>query len=987
MKRIFTLSLIAGVAAIYFLAGRFGLSLAFVHMSASAVWPPSGIALAAVLLLGYRVWPGIFIGAFLVNFDVSGSVLASLPIATGNTLEALLGAYLINRFANGHRAFERARDIFKFIVLAASVSTAVSATIGTTSLMATGLAEWNSYMPIWLTWWLGDATGDLIVAPAILLWATNWKIHWHPKRALEFAALMTATVTLGAAVFGGLSYWNIQNYSVGFLLLPLVIWFAFQFSGREASTVTLLLSAIAIWGTTHGFGPFAAMEVNESLLLLQIFSAIVAMTSLVFAAIIAEQRRAETALRESEEHYRIVTETATDVVVTMDVNSTITFISTAAEKVFGYPSSELIGRSLTALMPAAVRDVHSAALARYLKTGKRHIPWTAMEIPGLHRLGYEIPLEISFGEFKQDGKHLLIGIMRDVTERKRAEEAQHWLATIVESTSDAVIGKTLDGTILSWNHAAEQMYGYTAKEAIGHPITMLAPPERHAEVAQFLIRIRNGERIQNYETERVRKDGKRLYVSLTISPIKDAAGAIRGASAIARDITDRKRAEERIRYLAQHDSLTGLPNRNLFRDRIGQVIVHARRAREQVAVLFLDLDGFKHINDSLGHQIGDRLLRMAARRLQGCLREGDTVARLGGDEFILSLPGLADSNDAILISNKILEALREPFLIEQHELHLTGSIGISLYPADGEDVETLLRAADTAMYHAKEKGRDNYQFFTAHLNDAARRRLNIANRLHRALENNEFSLYYQPEIHLGSGRVFAAEALVRWRRPELGLIAPNEFIKVAEETGLIVPLGEWALREAAGQLRQWHDAGFPDLRMTVNLSPQQLRRPGFVELVKAVLQENRLSPTSLDLEITEGILMAHSQENLHFLQQLSDVGVRLVVDDFGVGYSSLGYLQRFPIHALKIDQSFVNGVGLDPNDTALVTAIIAIAHSLNLEVVAEGVESEEQATFLRAHGCEAAQGFYYSQPISAEAFIELLRTRTFSTSPASGVSV
>ncbi|MBI3899398.1 MAG: EAL domain-containing protein [Gammaproteobacteria bacterium] len=560
-------------------------------------------------------------------------------------------------------------------------------------------------------------------------------------------------------------------------------------------------------------------------------------------------------------------------------------------------------------------------------------------------------------------------------EYQRAEESQRWLATIVESSSDAILSQTPDGIILSWNQAAEHIYGYSAAEAVGQPISMLVSPECTDEEQHFLERLRQGERILHHETECVRKDGKRIYVSLTISPIKDAVGTIRGASVIARDITDRKRVEERIRYLAQHDTLTGLPNRILFRDRIGQAIAHAQRNQRMVAVLFLDLDGFKHINDSLGHQVGDRLLRMTARRLQRCLRDGDSVARLGGDEFVVCLPNLLENDDARHIAEKLLVALRDSFFIEHDELHISGSIGISLYPADGLDAEVLMRAADTAMYHAKEKGRNNFQYFTPHLNKAAERRLVIANRLHNALERGELTLEYQPQVELGSGRIYAAEALLRWRQADLGKISTSEFIKIAEETGLIVPIGEWVLRQACLQLRTWRDAGARDLRIAVNLSPQQFRRVGLPELAASVLQESGLTADALEMEITEGVLMTQSLENFAVLEQLAKAGVRLAIDDFGTGYSSLAYLQRFPIDTLKIDQSFVPGIGRDANDTAIVSAVIAMAHSLHLKVVAEGVETAEQAAFLKARSCDGAQGFYYSEPVSAEAFGAMLGQR------------
>lgn len=443
-------------------------------------------------------------------------------------------------------------------------------------------------------------------------------------------------------------------------------------------------------------------------------------------------------------------------------------------------------------------------------------------------------------------------------------------------------------------------------------------------------------------------------------------------AALQQEIAERKLAEEHIRYLAHYDALTGLPNRVLLEDRLKQAIAHGHRNDTQVAALFIDLDYFKHINDSMGHRVGDRLLRAVAHRLQACLREGDSVARLGGDEFVLSLPLLADSNDAAAVAHKVLDALNQTFLIDEHELHISASIGISLYPGDGTTVEALMRAADTAMYHAKEKGRRNYQFFTQALNMAVQQRVALEKRLRQAFAHNEFALYYQPQVDIPSGKIFSAEALLRWQQPDKAPISCSAFISIAEETGLILSIGEWVLRQACYQLRQWHEEGHRELHMAVNLSPNQFYQPDFLNTVKEIIDASGISAECLDLEITEGILLQRNDDNVAMLHQLSSMGIQLSVDDFGTGYSSLAYLQRFPVDALKIDQSFVREINCDPNATALVAAIISMAHSLELKVLAEGVETAEQIEFLQAHGCLLAQGYYYSEAVSADAFATLL---------------
>ena len=560
-------------------------------------------------------------------------------------------------------------------------------------------------------------------------------------------------------------------------------------------------------------------------------------------------------------------------------------------------------------------------------------------------------------------------------ERERSDEAlrerESRIRRLVDSNIIGVEFWDVHGGIWDANDALLRMLGYTRADLEAGRVNWMSmtPPEFQALDERVLEEIRRTGSCTPFEKEYLHRDGRRV-------PVLIAGAAFEGTPergvAFVLDLTERKRAEERIRHLAQHDSLTGLPNRDLFRDRVGQAIAHAHRNHLQIALLFVDLDRFKDINDTLGHQVGDRLLRIAARRLQRCLREDDSVARLGGDEFVICLSALNDGREAMPIADKVLAALRRRFRVNGHELHVSGSVGISLYPENGHDAETLMRAADTAMYHAKEKGRDNVQFFVPRLNEVAQRRLTVAGRLRQALQRGEFALHYQPQMNLHTGRVYSAEALIRWQAADMCTVAPLEYIRIAEETGLIAPLGEWVLRQACQQVRRWRDAGHPELRVTVNLSPHQLRQSGFADFARRVLEECRLPPDALEFELTEGLFMMYSQENVTALGRLARMGVRLAIDDFGTGYSSLSYLQRFPISVLKIDQSFVSGIGMDPNDTAIVAAIIAMAESLKLEVVAEGVETADQVQYLKSQHCYAAQGFFYSKALPAPEFTALI---------------
>jgi diguanylate cyclase (GGDEF)-like protein/PAS domain S-box-containing protein len=570
-------------------------------------------------------------------------------------------------------------------------------------------------------------------------------------------------------------------------------------------------------------------------------------------------------------------------------------------------------------------------------------------------------------------------LIAEVEERRRIEVTlrrnEIRMRRLVEANIIGVYFWEADGKIAEANDAFLRLLGYTQEEVQAGEVRWdrISAPEYQAETDRGMVELRETGRFSPYEKEYLRKDGTRVPILIGGAVISRRR---KTGVAFVLDLSERKRAEERIRYMADHDALTGLPNRALLRDRLQQALAHGARTKTQVAVMFIDLDYFKHINDSLGHEVGDCLLRHVAERLLHCVREGDSVARLGGDEFVLALPLIGESGDVAMVAEKVLEALDAPFLCGDHELHISGSIGISVFPDDGKDVETLMRTADTAMYYAKEKGRANYQFFTQSLNKAAQRRHQLTNALRHALARDELTLFYQPQVDLETGAIFSAEALLRWKRNGDTPISCNEFITIAEETGLILPIGEWVLRQACAQLKRWREMGYTELVMAVNLSPRQFFQPNFQSMIIDVLNDTGVPANRLDLEITEGILMQRTEDNVATLTRLSGMGIKLSIDDFGTGYSSLAYLQRFPVDALKIDRSFVSGIGQDSNDTALVTAIISMANSLRLKVLAEGVETLEQVDFLQSQGCPSAQGYYYSKPVSAEVFTELLHQQS-----------
>jgi diguanylate cyclase (GGDEF)-like protein len=472
----------------------------------------------------------------------------------------------------------------------------------------------------------------------------------------------------------------------------------------------------------------------------------------------------------------------------------------------------------------------------------------------------------------------------------------------------------------------------------------------------------------------LRRDGFEIPIEDSVAPIHDRQGHATGAVVVFRDVSAARSMALQMSHSAQHDFLTGLPNRMLVNDRMNQAIAFAVRRAKKVAVLFLDLDGFKHINDSLGHATGDKLLQTVAKRLVACVRNSDTVSRQGGDEFVVLLAEIDHAEDAAITARRMLHDVAESHSIDNHDLHITASIGVSVYPDDGPDAETLIKNADTAMYQAKENGRQSYQFFKPAMNVRAVERQSIEESLRRALERQEFAVHYQPKINLKTGGITGAEALLRWTHPVRGAIPPGQFIPVAEDCGLILSIGKWVLREACRQTRAWADAGLPPTTIAVNISAMEFRSDDFLEGVFAILDETGLSAKSLELELTESVLMKRAESTESVLKKLRSGGVQLAVDDFGTGYSSLSYLRKFPIDSLKIDQSFIRQISATPNDTAIVAAVISMGRSLNLRVVAEGVETREEADFLKLHQCDEAQGYYFSRPVVAEQFAKLLQT-------------
>jgi diguanylate cyclase (GGDEF)-like protein/PAS domain S-box-containing protein len=579
--------------------------------------------------------------------------------------------------------------------------------------------------------------------------------------------------------------------------------------------------------------------------------------------------------------------------------------------------------------------------------------------------------------------YLLPKTVRSMIERAMITEAlfeeKERAQVTLNSIGDAVICIDGTGKVTYLNTAGEGITGWSRDEAAGRPIEevfrIVDASTRETTQNPLIEAIRQDQTVGlTPNCVLIRRNGSDAAIEDSAAPIHDRRGQVTGAVMVFHDVTSTRALALRMSYLAQHDSLTDLPNRMLLNDRLHRAIALAERHRQRLAVLFLDVDRFKHVNDSVGHVIGDRLLQSLGQRLLTCVRNSDTVSRQGGDEFVILLSEVTHAADAAVSAEKLLLASSEPHRIDQHDLEVTVSIGIATYPDDGTDAETLLKRADFAMYHAKDSGRNNYQFFEPKMNARALERQSLESDLRHAVERREFALHYQPKVNLHSGAITGIEALIRWHHPQRGLVLPAQFIPIAEECGFIVPIGQWVLRESCQQAKLWQDAGLPSTRVAINVSTVELRAHDFLTGLHAILMETGLDPIHLELELTETFLMQDATSTAAVLSAIHELGVRLTLDDFGTGYSSLSHLKRFPIGTLKIDQSFVRNITTDADDASIVSAVINMAKSLGMCVVAEGVETPQQLAFLREHNCPEGQGYYFSRPVTAGEFTKIPRT-------------
>ena len=829
---------------LYFASAYLGLQLATVGGIISPVWFAAGFALAGALLHGYRVLPGIWVGAVAALLMNDIPPLTSVAIASGEILEPMVGLYFIRQIAAPHKLLTNTRNFLYLLLFGVLISPLLSATIGIGALYFSQLISSDQLFASSVTWWVGDATGVILITPLVLAWRTQPRCDLS-RRRMEVVLLILASIFTCMLVFGNLLPARFQAYPISYLPFTVLAWAVLRFRHRSVTAILLLISGFALIGTSLGYGPFIQHDRTDTLVLLQIYVVTLSATVLAVKSILSERQLAMNRLA-------------------------------------------LAGRVIT------------------------HSP-------------------------------------------------------------DGIIVTDPQGVILSANPAFFRNTEFTKQQIIGHSIRKLTSVHHSSDFFTSIWKQLRSTGHWEGEIWNRNSLGEILPQWLNINAIRDANGNITHYLGLYSDVSRQKQVQERIHRLAYYDALTGLPNRQLFTDRLNQALKYSGRHNSRLALFFLDLDRFKNINDTLGHSVGDKVLQMTAERLSKCVRQTDTLARLGGDEFTIIIQDVNEDFDAILVAEKVVNAFREPLLVEDHELYVTPSIGISLYPDDGSDSEELIKHADTAMYRAKELGGNGFQFFAADMSDPIRWNLTVENALRRAVEQGTIQVVYQPQFDIRDGKLIGLEALARWHHKGPEETPPEVFIKVAEDTGLIHRLGDQILETASRQMMRWIKEGSTQLKVSINISPLQLKQGDFTERLRRIVENSGVSPQQIELEITEGSLMENAGIMEGLLNLLSVQGFQIAIDDFGTGYSSLSYLKRLSIDRIKIDKSFIRETPDNNNDTAICRAIISMAHSLKLKVIAEGVENDRQMDFLRQERCDEVQGYIYSQAVGPKEVSEMIR--------------
>ncbi|MET0101910.1 MAG: EAL domain-containing protein [Sedimenticola sp.] len=986
MKRNIILNLL--IAAAYVAVAQLGLMFAVVEQSITLVWPPTGLAFAAIMRFGYIAWPGLAAGAFIANALSPAPLGFALFTAVGNPLPAVCAYYLLNLHSRFNPMFTRLPDLFWFLLVPVILTTTLSAAIGVSGLWYTGILPASAVTGAGVTWWLGDAMGVLLFAPPLMLLATS---HWsEASRRDRLWALpaFTILVMLSWGVFlEGFGH-NVAH-QLPYVVLPPAIWIALNFRQSGAVLATLIITVITVASSTQGIGPFGEKDMMLNLVYLHGFLAVSSLMLLALGIATDTSHASQSELNEANEELKryqthlmeLVTERtralseseerlrnaqriarlgnwdwdlATDKLVCSDDIHDILGIEKRPE----YAFDDL----LNSIHPDDMGMVHEAinnALQGKSLDIEHRIILPNGEIRFIHQQGE--------ANISKEGYPLRFqATFSDITEHMAAEEEHRLAMAVYESTIEGVMITDAQVKIIAVNRAFTDITGYTEEEALGTSPGLLSSGHQDDTFYRSMWKSLDEQGRWQGEISNRRKSGEIYPEWLTISAVRNRKGEVINYVGVFADITTLKQSQKQLEHMAHHDTLTGLPNRLLLTARIDHAINVAKREKRSMALLFLDLDRFKHINDTLGHPVGDILLQEVAKRLVECVRASDTVARLGGDEFIIVLEGNINEKDISRLAEKIINVASTPFTIKGSTLYVGASIGISIFPDDGDNTTTLLKNADLAMYESKEAGRNMYHFFNREMSRTTLDRFELESELHNAMEKEEFTVHYQPQFELSTGRCVGVEALLRWQHPQRGLLTPVSFLSVAEESGLLLQIDHWVLATACRQLKRWRESGFDVPLIAVNVAGRQLENDGFLDLVASTLDQNGLAGNALELEICENYIMRQPAQTIALLKKLQAIDVRIAIDDFGTGQTSLGQLKRLPVDTLKVDQSFVRDLHSDTDNAAIVSAVNALGKNLGYQVIAEGVETEEEKRTLQRQGYLIGQGYLYGRPEDAE---------------------
>jgi diguanylate cyclase (GGDEF)-like protein/PAS domain S-box-containing protein len=993
----------------------------------SIIWPPCGLALAALLLGGKKYWPGVFVGAIAGNIMAGSSVGVSIGIATGNTFEALTGVWLLTRINSFDKSLTHSRDYW-WLIMAGAASACVSALIGVATLRFAGFITPSAFTQNLITWWQGDLLGISLVTPLILVWRQVPRSLIEGERLAETIACFGLAFGFGQIIFLGWFQETIGFGVRGFLMFALVTWAAVRFGRHGALLVIAMTSMQALMSAALKVGYFRADLDQSGQLHLWLYLLTLSMVGIELASTLEENKAANLHIQRLNQLYKALSE-INQAIIRMEQQTELFPLVCKCAVEFGGMDMAWIGQvnqENSLFFPVASYGLNldyldgitissCAGMQEGLgpsgmawREGKSVVvndyannpivaPWRERSFNPNWGSSAAFPItrggrpyavlslyHLQINAFDDKAIALLDEMSKDITfaldnfdreaQRKSAEESMRLTASVYETCSEAILITDANNRIIAINPAFTQITGYLKEDVIGQSPKVLKTGKQDQAFYRAMWDTINSTGKWQGEIFGQRKNGEIYPKWLSISAVFNNNGSVHRYISLFADISEKKQSEVLIWQQANFDPLTGLPNRGMFQDRYYQEIKKSHRTGLPLAVLFIDLDHFKEINDTLGHSMGDILLQEATKRLTGCVRESDTVARFGGDEFIVLLSELDDPSTIARTSQDILKKLAEPFHLRHENIYISASIGIAIYPKDGANIEDLLSNADQAMYQAKDTGRNRFCFFTQTMQKAAQARMWIANELHDALDNRQFWVAYQPIVELATGTIDKAEALIRWQHPSRGLISPAEFIPIAESTGLIVEIGEWIFREVANQVKHWREMGYLNLQVSVNKSPAQFYRsdsclPSWFDYTQSI----GLPIHSIVVEITEGLLLDASATITDKLLEFRNAGIQVSLDDFGTGYSSLSYLKKFDIDYLKIDQSFVKNLTPDSNDMALCEAIIVMAHKLGIKVIAEGIETIDQKNLLTAAGCDYGQGYLWSKPVPSREFEAFLR--------------